>query len=756
MSKNKNPFILDADDYKRDIGVLNNAVKDTANYLHMSTGKDFKACVDYVRKQLAPGGRFAYVDKKITFLERTEEGDRAKREEGLATYFQRVVKTEEILSPTGTTYLNPKVKRSLLADYQKDNVALRGVAKKQKFTAEMDGNYVLMLIKDLEQGNAKTANNSVSGMHLSPSNPLYNKTAHSSLTSTCRVTSGYGNANNEKFLSGNRHYYNHHVVLSNMTVLSNNVDLVTLEKVIIKYDLTIPTVKDVIDCIEFSTQLYWSFPDFEQNRDFQKIIRLAKAMSPLQRASFIYTGDFYQLLKHNEDFTRSFLSQLSRRVTEEAIENPLKAVYEVSESIRHLGAQLCQEEMRDIGSKYVKIENKEGLNTFVATCFNIQSVIFKYSDLIRAMWVTPNVPASVAWFPTSTRRSALVSDTDSTIFTVQDWVKWYCGKICFTLEAMQIAATMIFLTSETITHVLAMMSVNIGVEKCNLHLIAMKNEFKFDVLVPTQIGKHYYANNSCQEGNIFKDWKMEIKGVGLKSSSAPKEINDDATKMMKNIIKDVMENDAQVSLHKYLGHVAKVEQMIFKSLANSETNYLRSGNLKDAASYSNPDALKTPYQQHVMWNEVFGPKYGLMIEPPYSIFKVSVNTLKPRAMKLWLDRIEDKEFSARMRNYLKRVGKTSIGTFNVPQTVLDKYGIPDEIKLAMDARKIVTDICRIYALILETLGVFLYEKKIKRLTSDIFPAEWLDQMEDVKLERDPEDEGFGDDDEDEEEVEEVN
>lgn len=720
MSDFVNPFALNASEYKRDIDVLKNAIEDTAIYLHTTTGKPLDACKSYIKQQLQPGGRFAFKDRKITYLSKNDVGDREECTTTLSRYFSDVRKNEEILAPTGTTYLPAKVKRSKLSDYQKENVRMRGVAKKEMFKAQNEKNYALADVKNGEQSNAKTANNSISGMHLSPSTPLYNPTAHSSLTSTCRITSGYGNANNEKFLSGNRHYFHHEIVLANIVVLANNTDLNAIADVIKKYNLVIPTVEDTINCVEHSTQLYWTFPDFKQNKHFKKIIHLLECLTPMQRAAFMYVGDAYHLMKLNPEFMRTFLGKLSKRVVDRSRSYEFKEAYGAPDSYRNLAAQLCPHEMTDIGQDYAKI-TPENLQVFVPTCLNVRDTLDGYRDVIKAFWVTPNVPASVSWFPNSIRRSALVSDTDSTIFTVQDWVIWYCGEISFELEAMQIAATVIALTSESITHVLALMSVNIGVEEKNTFLIAMKNEFKFDVLVPTRIGKHYYAGISCQEGNIKSELEMEIKGVGLKSSSAPVEINSDASKMMKDIIKDFIENKGKVSLYKYVGHVALVEQSIMDSLAKSETTYLRSGNLKDAASYSNPDPLKTPYSQHLMWNEVFGPKYGMMEEPPYPIYKTSMVMVKPREMKIWLDEIKDKALADRMRAYLVRSGKKQIGTFNVPEQVLQSYGIPAEIVQGLNKRKIVTDICRIYYLVLETLRVYLYEKKIQRLAMDVFP-----------------------------------
>ena len=135
MSDFVNPFALKANEYKRDIDVLKNAIEDTAIYLHTTTGKPLDTCKSYIKKQLQPGGRFAFKDRKITYLSKNDIGDREEYTTTLSRYFSDVRKNEEILAPTGTTYLPAKVKRSKLSDYQKENVRIRGVAKKEMFKA---------------------------------------------------------------------------------------------------------------------------------------------------------------------------------------------------------------------------------------------------------------------------------------------------------------------------------------------------------------------------------------------------------------------------------------------------------------------------------------------------------------------------------------------------------------------------------------------------------------------------------------------
>lgn len=723
VSQLVNVFVRPTETYKRDIDVLKHYVNDTANFLHISTGKPLEACKQFVINNIKPGGKFEFKDPKLTYLQRNEVGDRVKMETTLHRYLGDSVKKQELIAPTLTTYLHPKVKSSLLATYIDANIKARSRAKKIMFVAKAAGNMHLHALKNIEQTNRKLSNNAISGAHVSPSTPLYNKTAHATLTSNCRTTSGYGNANNEKFLSGNRHYFNHHIVLNNIVSIVGHTDYNALKAVIDKYRINYPSVQDTLDCIQYSSQLYW-----RDAKSFAKVQALVAKLTPIQRAAFVYTGDFYHLMKYNNDLVLAFIRQLSTRVCG-VHEDPLKQIQNAPDDHVNLGHQICSKETAGIGKDYSKIEGTPAIHTLALTICNIAQTIETYGDLIRALWVTDNLPASVSHFPDSIRRSALTSDTDSTIFTVQDWVfwynggqnfretwdQWYSGERVFNEESMSVAATMIFLASATITHVLAIMSANFGIIQERLHRIAMKNEYKFDVFVPTQLGKHYYAMKSVQEGYVFTEHEMEIKGVYLKSSNAPREIIAQAAAMMEDIMQSLMKKGS-LSILKYIKEVADTERRIIASIKRGEFTYLRAGSIKDAESYTAEEEL-SPYQHHRFWNDVFGPKYGTMPDPPYATVKVSVVTDTPRAFKNWLDSIQDRDLAERLMSWCARSGKNKITTMHLP-TDLMVNGIPSEVNQVVAYRKIVTDIVKIMYLILETLGVYTMEKKVMRLLSD--------------------------------------
>lgn len=706
------PFHHKKEEYVREVNMLEYYVKDCATFLSVQTGKTFDECQKFVKSNLGPGGQFEFKDPKVAYLERQENGDREKKVTTLWKYITDSVKKKEIIAPTFTTYLDQRKKYAFLGRYVKKNSKLRGFAKKAQFAAKAIKNFIIEAIKKIEQTGRKLANNAISGSFVSPSTPLYNKTAHSSLTSTCRNTSGLGNANNEKFLSGNRHYFNHHIVIFNITSIINNSNYELIEKVMEKYNLKYPSVLDTINTIHYSTQLYW-----DDSTNFQKIANYVSKLTPIQRAAFVYTGDLYQLRVLNDSFVRNFLTSLSKKV-EGIHEDPMKIVKDCPESYRIFGHQICYMETKGIGQDHDLIKDKPAIHTLALTTLNIDKVVREHSDLIHAFWMPEIIPASVSHIPTSIRRSALASDTDSTIFSVQDWMVWYAGKPQFDDGSKGIYAATVFLAASTITHVLAKMSANIGITTENMFNIQMKSEFMFDVFVPTQLGKHYFAAISCQEGNMFTDFDYEVKGVGLKSANAPKYVIQDGQEMMKEIISDVYFTGS-VSLKKYLNRVKNVELMIKESILKGEITFFRLGSIKDKKSYSG-DPDKSPYANHFFWNEVFGPKYGTMPDPPYDTIKVNVTTDNPTKLKEWLNGIKDRELASRMTAYLERKGRTNIGTYHIPKEIVTSRGIPTEILDVVDFEKIITDICSIYYIVLETLGWYSVGKKVKRLVSSQF------------------------------------
>lgn len=707
-----NPFVLEQHQYNRDIAFLRHYVEDAAKYLCVMTGEPIDKVKNFIKDSMRPGGIFEFKDPKIVYLERGDNGDRVEKEGTLLAYLTDSITHKELIAPTLTTYINPQEKESLLVKFVEENIEVRNVAKREMFAARMAQNHVLEAFKNSEQSNSKISNNSVSGGHVSTSTILYNKTAHSTLTSNCRSTSAYGNANNEKMLSGNRHYHHPSLVINNIISIANRTDMVKFQKLMEQRNLHYPSVEEVLSAIEYSTNFYW-----RSKKANQKFAELISKISPLERAAFLYVGDLYHFAKYNDSVLRDFITRLSTPYYD-THDEPKKVLKSTREEFHALATQLVPELMRGVDIN--KLDPKDPkdhtvLCALASTSKNIEKVVSDYADLIENLLVTENVPASLAFFPDSIRRSAITSDTDSTIFTVQDWVMWMTGRVSIDDQTNAIAATMIFIAAEAIVHILAKMSANFGIAHKRIHQVAMKNEFKFDVFVPTQVGKHYFANISCQEGNIYMEYEFEIKGVHLKSSNVPAAIMAKATTMMKAIMDDTAKGN-KISLKKKLLEIATIEREIIASAVAGESTYFRAAQIKSPDSYKN--AAQSPYQHYLMWQEIFAPKYGKVPEPPYSCLKVPVNLPNQSAIKSWIESIGDAGIRERLRAWNESTKKTQITTFLLPQQHMASKGIPAEIVQVMDQRRLMLDNTMVFYIIMETLGYYCVNDKITELISD--------------------------------------
>lgn len=750
MAKIPNPFVYDVSQYNRNIDPLTHWMDDQVANLVIMEGMTKEEAKAFVIKLISPGGEFEFQDPEVAFLERDfDTGDRSIQTSTMSAYLGEIIKCKDIVAPTFTTYHPPSVRKSLLVGFQQGNLIKRKSAKGLMFKAEMNKNSIEKKIdekkevegvdkdvilstltsaewtairvklaaatfeynfKKSEQTGRKLSNNAVSGSHCNAHNPLFNRTAHSTLTSNCRQTAGYGNTNNERFLAGNRHYWCYAITRNNIISIVNHTNYENLEKVMTMYNLHYPTPDEMMKVITYSTMLYWRDPD-----SIVKLEKLVMRLTPLQRAAFVYTGDMYHLREYNPEFVREFLRRLIQYV-DVPDQTPDDTIHSVPEAFVGLAAQVCAMFMKGVKIDDIKGTKEHGILATVSK--NVAMVLLEYSPLVQTFWATNNLPASVAVLPESVRRVVLASDTDSTIFTVQDWVEWYCDGIKFNYEADCVASAMIFLTSQGIIHVLGTMSANAGVERDRTFQISMKNEFKFDIFVLTQLGKHYFAQISIQEGNILGKYKTEIKGVHLKSSNVPKEIVKQAEAMMVSIMNQIRRGE-QVSALEKLTEVANLERSVLGSIKRGEFKYLKLTNIKVAEAYKQ-GVLASNYLQYSLWNDVFGPRFGKVGAPPYRAIVVSVDLDSKAKINNWIHSLKDEVMAANMSKWLANNNKDSLSTMMLPATIVADKGIPDEILEAMNVRKIVHKASAIFYNIIETLGYYTNHTDLKHLAMDYY------------------------------------
>jgi hypothetical protein len=706
-----NLFTKPREEYTRDLNVIGNYCQQNAIYLSRMTGCSYEEALEFVRNEVSIEGNYSAKDPDTKVLAKKSPGNRQPTSLSFSRFLKTVTDKELIIAPTLTCYVSPKVKKSLIAEYITGNLKKRKDMKKLMFTAKMALDKVKESFYNLLQSTFKIKNNSISGAHASPYQILFNKSSHSTLTSTCRSATSYANAHNEKFLMGNRHYWSPEVTRANILSIIQLTDRQLFKKAMDEYNLHYPTPDEMMQCITYSTNLYWiNLEEIESLRE------LSTKLEPIERAMFMYVGDMYHLAKHNPTVVRDMLGQISQRV-EKGCADPEKYISSLNADATALVSLLCSKILNGRQLNDLKEQDPEGYAIVGATAKNVLETLEKYRTMIKGLWVTINLPPSIYKAPMLYRRCAIVSDTDSTIFTNQYWTEWFVGQIDFSEQSYAIGYTTTFLTSQIVVHYLACMSGNMGVVTEQIHQLTMKSEFYFPTLSVTTMAKNYYSYISAQEGNVFKDLEMEIKGVSLKSSNWPAAVAKRLKKYMGYIMTSVMEK-GKLTYAEILDPVYEMEKEILDDIEAGGYTYLTTSQIKDSSSYVNPDS--SPYVYYQMWQEVFAPKYGDCDAPPYQSIKVSVTIDKPATFKRWLEEMEDKELANRMREWAARNGKTSIGMLRLPEPILQVTGIPREIIDVIDRRTLLYNTVSGFYLVLESLGLFMMEKDRLRFVSDFY------------------------------------
>jgi len=748
MSVNKvNPFLRDPENYIRDINVLKNARKQTAFLLHQRTGRPMDQCLEYVTRQTGPGGKFEVKSKKAKVLLRKENGDRTKAVVEVDRIIKKVEDEDDIITPNMVAIRSAKKLKSPISDYIDTRMKQRSVAKKKKFAAGQENDKVKEQFWENIQAGIKVMINSISGAHASPHNPLYDKTSHSILTSNCRIATSSSNASTERFLAGNRHYRNLEVTINNILSIAALTDREALAAVIEKYNLYIPSVKDCLDIVQRSTRFYW-----RSDKDMAKVKFALECQDDLSRTAFAYMGDMFHLAKYNDTLVRDWLGALIKEDSNELIpaEKASEKMKSASADIIALVGILCSDQTAGMKSDEIYSDPKI-VHRMANVTAGIEGKIEERRDLIETLFSSDNGPISIWYFPHAVRRVVVGSDTDSTMFTCQDWVRWFFGKQGMGFEQRKLSSTVAYLNIQCIGHLLAGVSRSMGVEDAKLYRLEMKNEFGFLAYARANRAKHYATLIDNCEGNVYAEPKLEIKGVGLKDSKVPAKIMNALADSIKSNLLLLLE-DKLIPVTPIFQEMANLEHEIIESIQRGETDYLTFANIKNKKAYKNPDVSN--YRHHMLWEEVFQKHYGTVIEAPYRAVKINVDLERRVDVEKWLSEI-DPVVTEELRAFFNKMAKVKLekklaeiphdelnhkavaaerkrieeGTspvkftnFILPLEALHD-GIPKDIISAIDIRKIVSELMGGWYIWLEILGIHTRNKHHTRLISDEYPYE---------------------------------
>lgn len=710
----ESPFRLQREEYERDIDIVEGYIDQTAQYIHTLSGDDLDTCKLWVRGAIEPGGELEHQYPRCKVFARNQKtGDREVKFLPIDKLFRNVIERNIINSPSLTFYVPEKLKRSKLSQFMEKNVAKRAAIKQEMFVAKAAGDEVLTTNKKNEQNAVKTLNNGSSGAFSSPYTILFNMTSHSSLTSTCRTATSFGNAANERLLGGTRHYATPAAVINHFLSICTLSDMHVFNDFMKTYDVHVPTVEETLDVIRYSTELYYINPEADK-----RIADFISKSKPIERAAFVYMGDFFHLAKYNDKLMRDFVKALITPAENVQIDDYEAAEKSIDGDMQIILSQLCGDLM-GVGSNFGKIKKKnpEDYKKLIEAGIFLQGTIGKFTKLVKAVLSNKNLPPRIANMPEAIRRVGVVSDTDSTMMSVQWWAQWYTGSDYSGEEATRVADMFIYLSVQHMSHLMASMSVNMGVAKDRIFLYAMKNEFKFASFALTTKAKHYFALITSQEGTIYTDPELEVKGVSLRTSNIPPIVMDEFRRTVKDLSQKVADEE-KLELIPLMEKVAQIEHDVADSVRLGKADYLKTIGVKSRDAYS--DEREGNYHYHRMYNDIFGCKYGALPEPPYDAVRLPVNLDSKTEINDWIESIKHEEVKNRAKQWFLDHPKRTYSSIILPDYVISNFGIPEELIPVANSRRTAFATVEPYYHILECLGVFMMDEKRTRLLSDYY------------------------------------
>lgn len=714
-----NPFVLDHSEYVRKVDIVKDYTESQAIYLHLMRGISLDICRQFVRESMLPGKVNELKDPKTLILEQRKRGRRQKETTSFLTFLNEVQENNYLISPSMAVYKRPEVLLSKLGEFTTFNVDERNKFKKQQKKHKQDNNMIEYSKFNTLQTSKKENNNSLSGAFASSGNALYNKSSHSSLTSTCRCATSYANASNERFLAGNRHYFDPDVTMQDLINAERLKPTEAIQKALIEYNLKTPTVEETWECIEKSSIKYW------RNRLRQQDVKdFIATMSDEGRANIVYTGDLYQLAKLNPTFVKDFISGIAKPAERTSEPHPVYGeVLTVADSdVVALVNLLCSDLTAGKNLFETKDKFPEIYWTVNATAVNVKLWLEKYAVFIDGFLKPRNPQSAIYEFPNIIREAVVTSDTDSTIFTTQMWTKWMTGSYNFDPQSYHTGYAITYIASQIVANALGMLCGNLGVGKQFIKELAMKNEYYFPGYKLTNIAKHYIQMRSACEGNVYNEMELDVKGVNLRSSKAPKKVTQKLHEWFVEILHKPMTGEIY-TIKTLMDWPIAVETEIRKDIALGGVSFLPSERINEPTGYAKLEDAHQ-YRNYKLWDQVFAPKYGYTDPAPIQTYKVCINVKKKADFKAWLDGMEDRQLAERFKKFAADNKLEYMTSFQMPQSIARQNGIPVEVMSVLDIRRATMLIMAPYYLVLESFGIFIANSKYTRLMTDyIFDGE---------------------------------
>lgn len=614
-----------------------------------------------------------------------------------------------IVTPSGSLYKPITTVRSFVSQLIKSGLKNRKAVKQKMFAAIDRGDEEAASKYKAEQNTIKVKLNALPGSFGSPSNLFYDKGGYNAVTASARLIISNSFVCAEMLLSGNIPLYNLEEVINLVIVCGKHgPSKESIETVMDKYKLTYITAEDVIAFISDQVHMYIPTLDFEKE-GVADLIR----KQPRHTLQFIfYHSNLKHLLTRNDSVFRPVIDSMfdmSHIKVDPSIDPA--GYYDNDSDIMCLVNTVIADKIKDVQLKRIVQDFPDAARYSIAAYNDIVEKLLSVNEIME-VFLYHDINAQLAMHRSSMqRKSVVVSDTDSVIYTSSELAKWYVGELNeINSECLQITGLLTLWLTVTNANVMERCSVNLGCLQEDIPTIQMKNEYGMPVQVNYGLAKTYANIINVTEGVVLQEYKPDIKGACIRAVSAsPK-----AKKFTNDLfINDILEPAVKgnISGDAIISKVIAFERNIIKVIQSGDTTYFPNTSVNTASEYANPDSSVNYYAR--FWNEVFAKKYGI-IQMPDKLPLVKI--IKPTELYFAELKTMDKGIHDRFKKFLESNKRCPSSVFIEPLS----RTIPPELLPLIDIRPIVyKNMASIY-LTLESLNLGVGFGKQKMLLSEVY------------------------------------
>lgn len=616
----------------------------------------------------------------------------------------------DLISPSGSIYCQHEKKIGATIEMVQRKLKQRKKLKKEMLKAKAVGDTVKELIAYYGQTLIKIGVNSLPGNYGSKYSIFYDKGNYNAITSSGRGLIGYANTCIEHVLGGNFGWFTIDQLVNHVTIHLGTIDHDQVNSVLDAHKLRRVSKDELIKFFKDELMIYHRY------KDLSEVDRLVATLDDTEVQFFWYYQNLRHIIMGNDGIFRPYFEQMFNldNVKDDPKSKP-EDLFELDGALvtmcnvaffKYVDPKDPEIQVYDLPKARPDLAVK-----FVNIAKHVQKQLHRVDDIFNCFIFTKLCVPDVQNRKLMLRNSSVVSDTDSVIFTVKDWVDWYTHDIYKISDGTyHIACCMIYWITLAVAHALKLFSISHGATGEYVKTMAMKNEFLYPTMCLADIKKHYAGVVTVQEGVILSEPSPDIKGVQFKGSDLCKE----ATKFAEDlIVKDTLlaSLNHKIEGRPLINKVMEFEQLVYNDTRNGITRWCEPLSIKDKTGYKNP--LSSNYFYYLAWQEIFAKKYGEILIPSKTIV---VPIAEPT--KEYFDYLhkEDRTIAKNFENFILKYGKAP--SFVAINPISNK--IPKELIPLVQIRKIVyanTAPCKLF---LKQLGIDCGFDKDQLLFTEVY------------------------------------